>query len=364
MAIPDVDEQSRCLLDSQAHIWSQIFSFINSMSLKCAIQLEIPDIINRHGAPMLLSELVEALPINKEKSHSLYRLMRILVHSGFFVKQSVSRTGGNDEEEGEGYLLTPASRLLLTDEPLSMRPFVLSMLDPILTDPWQHMSTWFQNDDIHPFQTTYGTKTVFDFASRDPMLNQSLNEAMATDARLVANVILKHCGGVFEGLNSLVDVGGGTGSLAKSIAEAFPNINCICFDLPHVVKGLDGTKNFSYVGGNMFEAIPKTNAVLMKWILHDWNDEECITILKRCKEAIPSKGNGGKLIIIEMVVMNDEAGNKTLETQLRCDMMMMTLGTGKERTEKEWAKLFSDACFSGYKITPLLGFKSLIEVYP
>ncbi|GKE99714.1 trans-resveratrol di-O-methyltransferase-like protein, partial [Tanacetum coccineum] len=59
-------EHSKDLLHSQAHIWNHIFSFINSMSLKCAIQLQIPDIVNSHGAPMLLSELVEALSIDKE----------------------------------------------------------------------------------------------------------------------------------------------------------------------------------------------------------------------------------------------------------------------------------------------------------
>ncbi|KAK1412127.1 hypothetical protein QVD17_33123 [Tagetes erecta] len=361
MTLQDVDEETRCLLESQAHIWSHIFSFINSMSLKCAVQLQIPDIINRHGAPMLLSELVEALSINKTKSQCVYRLMRILVHSGFFIKQRVSTT---NEEEGEGYLLTPASRLLLKEEPLSMRPFLLAMLDPILVDPWQHMSTWFQNDDVTPFQTAHG-RIIWDFACEEPVLNRFLNEAMASDARLVASVILKRFAGVFEGVDSIVDVGGGNGTLIKSISEAFPNVTCICFDLPHVVKGLNGSKNLSYVGGNMFELIPKADVVLMKWILHDWSDEECIKILKRCKEAIfPSKEKGGKLIIIDMVVMNDEAGNKTLETQLRCDLMMMTLATGKERSENEWARLFADAGFSDYKITSILGFRSVIEVYP
>lgn len=77
------------------------------MSLKCAIQLNIPDIIDGHGSPMLLSELVEALPIKRERTQFVYRLMRMLVHSGFFVKQSVSTVRRNDEEEREGYLLTP-----------------------------------------------------------------------------------------------------------------------------------------------------------------------------------------------------------------------------------------------------------------
>ncbi|KAM0047959.1 putative trans-resveratrol di-O-methyltransferase [Helianthus debilis subsp. tardiflorus] len=150
-------ELSKELLDSQAHIWNHLSGFINSMSLKCAVQLQIPDIISHHGSPMLLSELVEALNINQEKTLFVYRLMRILFHSSFFVKHSVLTTPrGNDEEGGEGYLLTPASRLLLKEETPSVRPFLLAMLDPMLMDPWQHLSKWFQNDDVTPFKQPMG----------------------------------------------------------------------------------------------------------------------------------------------------------------------------------------------------------------
>ncbi|KAM0047961.1 putative O-methyltransferase domain, S-adenosyl-L-methionine-dependent methyltransferase [Helianthus debilis subsp. tardiflorus] len=82
---------------------------------------------------------------------------------------------------------------------------------------------------------------------------------MGSDSRLVTRVILKHCGSVFEAIDSIVDVGGGTGTVVEAIAKAFPNIRCINFDLPHVVDGLVGTKNLSYVGGDMFEAIPKAD---------------------------------------------------------------------------------------------------------
>ncbi|XP_035840851.1 trans-resveratrol di-O-methyltransferase [Helianthus annuus] len=362
MALQNSELSRDQLLHSQAHIWNHLFGFIHSMSLKCAIQLEIPDIIDRHGSPMLLSELVEALGIKPERTPFVYRLMCMLVHSGFFVKQSVSTTTC-DDEEGEGYLLAPASRLLLKDEPLSVRPFLLLVLDPILVDPWQHISKWFQNNDVTPFHTAHG-RMFWDLAGQEPKLNQLFNEAMASDARLVTSVILKHCGGVFEGIESIIDVGGGTGTVAEAIAKAFPNIRCISFDLPHVVNGLVGSKNLSYIGGDMFEAIPKADALLLKSILHDRSDEECIKILKQCKEAIPSKDNGGKLIIIDMVVNVNKEENELLETQLLFDMLMMSLVTGRERNEKDWAKLFDDAGYTDYKITPILGFRSVIEVYP
>ncbi|KAI5334581.1 hypothetical protein L3X38_024714 [Prunus dulcis] len=345
------------LLQAQAHIWNCIFSFINPMSLKCAVQLGIPDIIKKHGNPMSLSDLISALPIHPKKSNCVHRLMRILVHSGFFCRQKLSEL---DEEKG--YVLTDASRLLLKDDPLSARPFLLGQLDPFITKPWHYFSTWFQNDDPTACFTAHGT-TFWDLGNLEPSLSHIFNDSMASDARLISKVVSNEYKGVFEGLESLVDVGGGTGTMSKAIADVFPHVECIVFDLPHVVADLKGSKNLKFFGGDMFEAIPPTDAILMKWILHDWSDEECIKILQRSKEAITRKEKKGKVIIIDMV-MKQKGDDQSIETQLFFDMLMMVLLTGKERTEKEWAKLFSDAGFSDYKITPICGLRYLIEVYP
>ncbi|KAG6658014.1 hypothetical protein CIPAW_04G129900 [Carya illinoinensis] len=300
------------LLNAQALIWNRIFNFINSMSLKCAIQLE-----------------------------------KII---------------GNDQEER--YALTDASRLLLKDNPLSVTPFLIAMLDPVLTKPWHFLTAWFQNEDLTPFDTAHGKK-FWDYGGHDPKLNHLFNDAMASDARLVMSVVIDKCSAVFSGLESLVDVGGGTGTVAKAIADAVPSMECTVLDLPHVVAGLEGSKKLKYIGGDMFEAVPPADAILLKWILHDWNDEECIKILGRCKEAITSNDKKGKVIIIDMIVQNQkEDDEESIETQLFFDMVMMVMATGKERNEKEWAKLFFDAGFSDYKITHILGLRSLIEVYP
>ncbi|KAG8386837.1 hypothetical protein BUALT_Bualt03G0190600 [Buddleja alternifolia] len=357
MSLPDGIKSISELLGAQALVWNHIFNFINSMSLKCAIQLGLPDIIHGHGRPMTLSDLTGALPINKAKQSCLDRLMCILVHSKFFVKVNIS-------EEEEGYWLTPASRLLLTNEPLSVAPFALAMLDPILIDPWHHMGEWFQNDDPTPFVTTHG-KTFWEYAGREPRMNHFFNKAMASDARLVTNILTKHCKHVFEGLKSMVDVGGGTGAIAKLIGDVFLEMKCIVLELPHVVVGLEGTNNLTFVGGDMFQSIPPADAIFMKWILHDWPDHECVKILEKCKEAIPSKEKGGKVIIIDMVVDDMfKEDDKATETQLFFDMLMMTLASGRERSEKEWAKLFFAAGFSSYKIIPMIGLRSLIEVLP
>ncbi|XP_059450465.1 trans-resveratrol di-O-methyltransferase-like [Corylus avellana] len=347
------------LLEAQAQIWNYACNYINSMSLKCAIQLGIPDTIHNHGQPMTLSNLVTALHIHPSKSHSIYRLMRILVHSGLFSQQKV---GENDEQEG--YSLTLASRLLLKDEPLRAAPLSLLVLEPSLITPWSCITSWFQNNDPTPFETEHG-RSIWDFVAHEPTFNNIFFEAMHTDSKLIGRVLIEECKWVFEGLKSLVDVGGGSGTMAIAIADAFPNIKCTVFDLPHVVASFQGTNNLDFIEGDMFEAIPPANAILLKWILHDWKDDESVKILKLCREAIcKDEEAAGKVIIIDMVLENQETDKETAETQLCFDLLMMVNVNGRERNEKEWNKLFLAAGFTHYKITPIMGLRSLIEVYP
>ncbi|CBI21922.3 unnamed protein product, partial [Vitis vinifera] len=267
------------------------------MALKCAVRLGIPDAINNHGQPITLSELVTALSINPIKAPCLHRLMRVLVHSGFFAQQQADHN-----EQEQLYSLTYASR------------------------------DWFRNSDPTPF--------------------------------LIASVVVGECKEVFRGLSSLIDVGGGTGTMAKVIAKAFPHLKCTVFDQPHVVANLQGGENLEFVGGDIFEAIPPADAILLKSILHNWSDGECVKILKKCKEAIhPRKDKGGKVIIIDIVMENNK-GDEAVEAQLFYDILMMVVVAGKERNEREWENLFLAAGFAHYKITSTLGPRSLIEVYP
>ncbi|KAK2632367.1 hypothetical protein EUGRSUZ_L01645 [Eucalyptus grandis] len=334
---------------AQAHIWNHIFNFINSMCLKCAIQLGIPDTIHHHGQPMTLDALVSALQIHPSRAHCVDRLMRILVHSGFFEQKK----------------LAPDGQAPPYGQSLQCAPFALSMLDPILINPWHGLSAWFHNHvDPTPFEMVQGM-SFWRNAGQEPGLNRLFNDGMASDARLVASMVVNEHKGVFEGITSLVDVGGGTGTMAKAIANSFPHMECTIFDLPHVVANLEVSENVRCVPGDMFEAIPPADAIILKWILHDWSDEDAVKVLKRCREAL-GKGEGKKkkVIIIEMVMDNTKSDKEMVETQLFYDMLMMTVASGRERNEAEWAKLFVAAGFGDYKITLVLGLRSLIEVYP
>ncbi|KAM3700408.1 hypothetical protein ACB094_05G094500 [Castanea mollissima] len=341
------------LFQAQSHLYKHIFNFIGSMSLKCALQLGIPEIIHNHGKPITLPELISALQIHPTKAGFVHRLMRLLVHSGFFV---TTRVHINQQEE-EAYDLTPSSRILLKDNVTNLSPFLLAMLDPVLVSPWHFLESWFRGDKVTPFESANGMG-FWDYADQNPDFNDSFNKAMASDSGMM-NLVVKDCKPVFEGLDTLVDVGGGTGTCARIISEAFPHLKCTVLELPHVVANLPDNSNLNFVGGDMFQSIPSADAILLKLVLHALSDEECVKVLKKCREAISNKGKEGKVIIIDIVIDEKKDEHEITSAKLFFDMLMMVVVTGRERHEKELEKLFLEAGFSHYKIKPLFGLRYL-----
>jgi hypothetical protein len=104
-----------------------------------------------------------------------------------------------------------------------------------------------------------------------------------------------------------------------------------------------------------------SNVHHLQYVFHDWDDEDCVKILKQCKKAIPE--SGGKVIIVDMVVGSPSKAEYYRE-QVLFDLLMMVMTTGKERDEHEWRKIFMDAGFTHHKTRPVLGSMALIELYP
>uniref|UniRef100_A0A224XGP2 N-acetylserotonin methyltransferase n=1 Tax=Hypericum kalmianum TaxID=473045 RepID=A0A224XGP2_9ROSI len=356
-SIPNLATQE--MLKAQIHFYSHIMLYIKSMSLKCCIQLGIPDIIHKHGKPISLSELASSLAIQPTKIPCLYRLMQMLVHSGFFVSSEA------DNCQELTYDLTLSSRILVSDDPNCLSPMVVALLTPEFMSAFDCLADWFRgNENKTPFQHAHNINFwEYLFDDKNQEYKRQFSEGMACDSRMT-NLVLGNCKPIFEGLRSVVDVGGGTGSLARAISDAFPDVKCKVLDLPQVVANLTGTENLDFVGGDMFHHVPSADAVILKLILHDWSDEECLKILGNCKKAITGERKGGKVIIIDIVIDEKKDEREATEAKLLFDMLMMGLLSGKERSEKEWEKLFMDASFSHYKITHLFGLKSLIELYP
>lgn len=262
------------LLEAQAHIWNHTFKYINSMSLKCAVELGIPDIIHSHGQPMRLSNLLAALHIiQPHKAQCLKRLMRLLVHSGFF---SQIHGDNNDQEEEVKYALTPSSRYLLcrhnNDTTFETLPFLfLALHHQAMLAPWGVMSSWLLCSEDENYSTAFemvnNGKSIWNYMVEEPDFGKLFHQAMVYDSKMIGRLVTRECPEVFEGLKSMVDVGGGEGIMAKAIVEAFPHITCTVFDLPQVVSNHQHqtTKNLNFIGGDMFKAnIPPADALLLK----------------------------------------------------------------------------------------------------
>ncbi|XP_028787630.1 isoflavone-7-O-methyltransferase 6-like [Neltuma alba] len=187
---------------------------------------------------------------------------------------------------------------------------------------------------------------------------------MGSDTRFMKLALIRDLESVLDGLGSIVDVGGGNGATAKIISEAFPKLKCTVLDLPEVVANLSGNANLSFVGGDMLKSIPHADAVLIKWVLLDWGDDDCIKILKNAKRAISGKGNEGKVIIIDMVLDEKHDQYEWLETKLLINIALIADLNSKARSEEEWKQVFLKAGFKDYKIFPIFGLRSLIVLHP
>ncbi|KAK7390577.1 hypothetical protein VNO78_25886 [Psophocarpus tetragonolobus] len=343
------------IFEGQTLLYRHMFAFVDSMSLKWMVELGIPDIIHNHAQPITLKELVSTLQIPPSKIYHVQSLMLYLAHNGFFERVTI-----HDNTEGkEAYALTSASELLVKGRELCLAPFLKYCLHPTSVAPFNQIEKWIYKEDLTIIDMSLGCN-YWDFLTKNPAHNKGFNEAMASDSQMM-NLVLRDCNWVFQGLESVVDVGGGTGITSRIICEAFPNLRCIVLELPHVVENLQGSNNLTYVGGDMFKSIPTADAVLLKSTLHNWDDNDCIKILKNCKEAISSKG---KVIIIDVVINEKLDEHEVTGLKRLLNVVMACSLNAKERSEQEWKKLIMQAGFESYKIFPLTGYLSLIEIYP
>lgn len=311
-----------------------------SRMLYVATDLGVAELIDERPRPA--SELAAATGTHPR---ALYRLLRALAGVGLFV-----------EDEAGNFHLTPVGATLRRNAPDSMRAMVLSELGGEHFDAWTNLAQSVKTSEI-AFDHKYG-KDVWAYYAETPDRAAIFNESMTnvsenTNAAVVAAYD-------FSAINKLVDVAGGHGSLLAGILTANPQLHGVLFDQPHVVNGaaakLAGLADrCEIVSGNMFEEVPSgADAYLMKWIIHDWNDERSLVILKNIHRAMRENG---KLLLVEMVVPpgNDMDFSKLL------DVNMLVMTGGCERTEAEYTDLLAQAGFKLTRIVPTAGPASVIE---
>nr|BAE79723.1 reticuline-7-O-methyltransferase [Eschscholzia californica] len=344
----------------QADICKYMYGFVDSMTLRCVVELGIPDIIHSHGRPITLTEILNGIP-NLSSSFDinyLQGIMTILVRRRVFAVHKFDPKDGTNLTEIR-YGLTPSSKCLLKDSKFNLAPFVLLETHPWITDPWNYLGKCVQEGGSG-FVKAHGSD-VFKFGSDHPEFFKLFYDGMECSTKVLVQVVLDKYQQVFKDVKSIVDVGGGTGMMISEIVKNHPHIKGINFDLPHVVAEAPDYPGVEHVGGDMFVEIPQADAITMKGILHDWNDDACVKILENCKKAIPKNG---KVIIIDCV-LNPDGDDLFDDIKVVSDLgMRVHCSDGKERTEAEWEKLLKKGGFPRYKITHVVTVQSMIEAYP
>ncbi|KAM3405364.1 hypothetical protein ACQJBY_008065 [Aegilops geniculata] len=385
LTVKGTDDQA--VLDAEHELWRTTFSYIKSMALKSALDLRLADAIHHHGGAATLPQIVAVgtvptlttqpsiarVTVHPSKIPCLRRLMRTLTVSGVFsvvqqqdvVVPAAPASNGtcNGAVAAEPlYALTPVSRLLVGSR--NLVSIITMLLSPNFVTSFLGIGAWFEHSLPDPclFTQAHG-EALWTMADRDATFDALINDAMVSDSSFIMDIAIRECGEVFQGIGSLMDVGGGLGAAAQAISRAFPSLECTVMDLDHVVAKAPVGTDVKYVVGDMFESVPPADAVFLKWVLHDWGHEDCVKILKNCKKSIPPRGKGGKVIIIDIVIGAGPSHLKHRELHSMFDLYMMIVD-GIERDEQEWKKIFLEAGFSGYKVIPVLGFRSIIEVYP
>ncbi|WOG90617.1 hypothetical protein DCAR_0309861 [Daucus carota subsp. sativus] len=329
------------------------------MVLMSAIELDLLEAISKAGpgAYVSPSELADQLPSSQQGTPvMLDRILRFLASYSVLECRIRESTDGHIERL---YGLAPVCKFFVkSSDGVSMAPYLLMNHDKIFMETWYHLKDAVLDGGI-AFEKAHGMN-VFEYNRKDPRFSQVFNQAMSSHSTLTMKKILQTYNG-FEGLTTLVDVGGGTGATLSMIISSYPAIKGINFDLPNVVKDAPPYPGVEHVGGDMFVSVPRGDAIFMKYVCHNWSDERCLKLLKNCYQALTKKG---KVIIVESISQEVPDSDIATKHVYDIDVAMLTrTPSGKERTENEFAALIKDAGFTGYSKASCGYNISVMELY-
>ncbi|KAG6707388.1 hypothetical protein I3843_06G028200 [Carya illinoinensis] len=340
-------------------------SFIFPMVFNACIELDVLEIINKAGPGAQLSPhaIAAQLPIrNNSPDHApavlLDRMLYLLASHNILncSVETLEDAGGGVQRS---YGLTSAGRCFVRSEECgSMAPLSLFARHQTIMDMRFHLKDVVLEGGF-AFEKAHGM-SMYKYNNKDPAFGEAFNFAMSRYSILVVKQILKKYMG-FEGLSTFVDVGGGIGGTLNLIISKYPSIKGFNFDMPEVLRNAPSFNGIEHVGGDMFKEVPKGDAILLKLVLHNWDNEQCLKILKNCYKALPETG---KVIIIEPVlpVAPESTNFCKMATQIE-NIVFNQLGTGKERTEPEFRALAIAAGFSDFRVACCVCAHSVMELH-
>ena len=307
-------------LSPQARLWQLGLGFANTSVLHALVKSGV--IERLRAGPSGVPELAQAAGLD---AGMLSRTLRFAAALGVVA------------QDGEQYRLTDVGRLLLEGEPGSMYQGLML----IGAEPWRNAWGNFMHSlttGESAFEPVMGAN-FFDYLGRHPEYGVPFDRWQTTLTTAAARAVSDAYD--FTPFASICDVGGGQGILLKSILAANPHLHGILYDQESVTKDhllVDLAGRVDVRCGDFFERVPGADALLMKNVLHDWSDEKCDVILRRCREAMRPQA---RLLVVEMVIATpaDLMG-------AFYDLHMQVMLGGKERTEEEFRALLGNAGFT------------------
>jgi len=315
-----------------------------TQAIYVAAKLGIPDLLAT--GPLSCEHLAAR---TRTHERSLHRVLRALASIGIFSEVTPTH-----------FANTPLSNLLRTDRLDSMRALAMLYAEESYR-AWGDMLY-----SVRTGQSAFGHQfgmDVFEFFAKNPEAAANFNTAMTGLMIQIADAVAGSYD--FSVFQTVVDVGGNQGMLLAAILKSYPSLRGMLFDLPHVVDGagpvltIAGVEDrCTRIGGDFFDRIPPGgDAYVLASILHDWDDERCAAILRRCRQVTPGHG---KLLIVEMVL---PPGNEPFFGKW-VDLHMLVMANGCERTAKDYATLLRSAGFALARLVPTGTGRSILEAVP
>ncbi|GAB4844712.1 hypothetical protein Ancab_040094 [Ancistrocladus abbreviatus] len=333
-------------------------SLLFAMTFRSAVELGLLEIIAKAGRGLSAAEIAAQLPTeNPNASDMLERMLRLLASYSFLNCIVVAASNGVDSQRL--YEVAPMGKFFVPNEDGASLAHGFSVIHcKAYMDSWDKLNEAILKGGV-PFHLANGVG-MFEYAGRDPSFNKEFNTTMTNLSSLAMKNIMESYKG-FDGISQLIDVGGGLGDALKTITSHYPHIKGISYDLPHVIAQAISSPGVEFIGGDMFHSVPSGEVIWMKWVLHTWDDDRCIKLLKNCYKALP---DNGKMIVVDIVTPEEPDTTSYAKYAFISDVTMMAFNSaGKERTLKEFWSLANAAGFTTVKLACRVHDSSVMEFY-
>lgn len=330
-------------LPPEAQIVEMVMAQFVSRLIHLTATLKLPDYLAE--GPKTAEQLA---PLTGTHAPSLYRVMRTLSSLGLFT-----------EDDAHRFTLLPLGEVLKSGTPSHATALIMGgdliarSLDNLLYSA-QTGKTGFQNSFGMP---------LFDWLGGHPTEASLFHQTMVGIHGMEPPAIAAAYD--FSVFKTIADVGGSTGNLLTTILARYPAPRGILFDLPQVVRDAPAfiaqrglTDRIHIEAGSFFDRVPAgADAYILSHVIHDWNEDQCLTILGHCRRAM---GAGGRLLLVEMVLPPGD----TPHPGKMLDMVMLVTPGGEERTEAQYAALLDKAGFRLTRVVPTASLVSIVEATP